>query len=142
MASFRPGLSFARVYLLVRSTPTPPRTRLVGETESPICRSHRRLSLPSRNPFRCLGAPLLCSSFSPFVPAGDDDGASLARFPASRRRTAGVPAETQMRLPRKRNWAEGALTLPVFDGDSQASLHGSPENELQFCLESGPVQRF
>uniref|UniRef100_A0A0A9DN83 Uncharacterized protein n=1 Tax=Arundo donax TaxID=35708 RepID=A0A0A9DN83_ARUDO len=27
--------------------------------------------------------------------------------------------------------------LPVLDGGFRASLQGSPENELQFCFESG-----
>jgi hypothetical protein len=27
--------------------------------------------------------------------------------------------------------------LPVLDGDFRASLQGSPQNELQFCFESG-----
>lgn len=54
---------------------------------------------------------------------------------------AGVPAETQMLLLEKRgNGAEDAvyaLMLPALDGDFRASLQGSPENELQFCFESG-----
>ncbi|VAH48824.1 unnamed protein product [Triticum turgidum subsp. durum] len=54
---------------------------------------------------------------------------------------AGVPAETQMLLLEKRgNGAEDAgyaLMLPALHGDFRASLQGSPENELQFCFESG-----
>uniref|UniRef100_A0A8R7TJJ6 galactinol--sucrose galactosyltransferase n=1 Tax=Triticum urartu TaxID=4572 RepID=A0A8R7TJJ6_TRIUA len=54
---------------------------------------------------------------------------------------AGVPAETQMLLLEKTgNGAEDtvyALMLPALDGDFRASLQGCPENELQFCFESG-----
>jgi hypothetical protein len=53
---------------------------------------------------------------------------------------AGVPAETQMLLLETRNEAEGAvyaLMLPVLDGDFRASIQGTPEDELQFCFESG-----
>uniref|UniRef100_A0A0E0KRY9 galactinol--sucrose galactosyltransferase n=1 Tax=Oryza punctata TaxID=4537 RepID=A0A0E0KRY9_ORYPU len=53
---------------------------------------------------------------------------------------AGVPAETQMLLLESRNVAGDALyalMLPVLDGGFRASLQGSPENELQFCFESG-----
>ncbi|KAL5215941.1 hypothetical protein ABZP36_007342 [Zizania latifolia] len=57
---------------------------------------------------------------------------------------AGVPAETQMLLLEARNGADVAagdalyaLMLPVLDGGFRASLQGSPENELQFCFESG-----
>ncbi|KAF0891670.1 hypothetical protein E2562_010888 [Oryza meyeriana var. granulata] len=56
---------------------------------------------------------------------------------------AGVPAETQMLLLEARNEAGAAgnalyaLMLPVLDGSFRASLQGSPENELQFCFESG-----
>nr|XP_034592276.1 probable galactinol--sucrose galactosyltransferase 2 isoform X2 [Setaria viridis] len=39
-------------------------------------------------------------------------------------------------LPR-RGGAVYALMLPVLDGDFRVSLQGSPENELQLCLESG-----
>uniref|UniRef100_A0A0E0H281 galactinol--sucrose galactosyltransferase n=1 Tax=Oryza nivara TaxID=4536 RepID=A0A0E0H281_ORYNI len=53
---------------------------------------------------------------------------------------AGVPAETQMLLLESRSEAGAALyalMLPVLDGGFRASLQGSPENELQFCFESG-----
>ncbi|KAM0847426.1 hypothetical protein ACQ4PT_055008 [Festuca glaucescens] len=56
---------------------------------------------------------------------------------------AGVPAETQMLLLETRNGAGAtgdavyALMLPVLDGDFRASLQGAPEDELQFCFESG-----
>nr|CAB3484883.1 unnamed protein product [Digitaria exilis] len=77
---------------------------------------------------------------------------SLFRFkiwwmvPATGAGAAAVPAETQMLLLEFRDEAgsaaaEGsavyALMLPVLDGNFRASLQGSPENELQFCLESG-----
>nr|CAB3487407.1 unnamed protein product [Digitaria exilis] len=77
---------------------------------------------------------------------------SLFRFkiwwmvPATGAGAAAVPAETQMLLLESRDetgsaTAEGstvyALMLPVLDGNFRASLQGSPENELQFCLESG-----
>lgn len=29
------------------------------------------------------------------------------------------------------------LVLPVLDGQFRSSLQGTPENELQFCFESG-----
>uniref|UniRef100_A0A0D9W6A7 Galactinol--sucrose galactosyltransferase n=1 Tax=Leersia perrieri TaxID=77586 RepID=A0A0D9W6A7_9ORYZ len=53
---------------------------------------------------------------------------------------AGVPAETQMLLLESRSDAGDALyalMLPVLEGGFRASLQGSPENELQFCFESG-----
>ncbi|CAN6228565.1 unnamed protein product [Urochloa humidicola] len=74
---------------------------------------------------------------------------SLFRFkiwwmvPATGAGAAAVPAETQMLLLESRDAAaaEGsavyALMLPVLDGDFRASLQGSPEDELQFCFESG-----
>ncbi|PUZ47661.1 hypothetical protein GQ55_7G184500 [Panicum hallii var. hallii] len=77
---------------------------------------------------------------------------SLFRFkiwwmvPATGAGAAAVPAETQMLLLESRDEAgsaaaEGsavyALMLPVLDGDFRASLQGSPQNELQFCFESG-----
>ncbi|KAL6652516.1 hypothetical protein ACP70R_011441 [Stipagrostis hirtigluma subsp. patula] len=79
---------------------------------------------------------------------------SLFRFkiwwmvPATGAGAAAVPAETQMLLLESRNSAgpaaaaeEGsamyALMLPVLDGGFRASLQGSPEDELQFCFESG-----
>ncbi|CAN6239878.1 unnamed protein product [Urochloa humidicola] len=75
---------------------------------------------------------------------------SLFRFkiwwmvPAMGAGAAAVPAETQMLLLVSRDAAaaaEGsavyALMLPVLDGDFRSSLQGSPENELQFCFESG-----
>ncbi|XP_004975984.2 probable galactinol--sucrose galactosyltransferase 2 [Setaria italica] len=77
---------------------------------------------------------------------------SLFRFkiwwmvPATGAGAATVPAETQMMLLESRDEegsaaAEGgavyALMLPALDGDFRVSLQGSPENELQFCLESG-----
>ncbi|XP_062184232.1 probable galactinol--sucrose galactosyltransferase 2 [Phragmites australis] len=79
---------------------------------------------------------------------------SLFRFkiwwmvPATGAGAAGVPAETQMLLLESRSGdeagsaeAEGsamyALMLPVLDSGFRASLQGSPEDELQFCFESG-----
>ncbi|CAL5026831.1 unnamed protein product [Urochloa decumbens] len=74
---------------------------------------------------------------------------SLFRFkiwwmvPATGAGAAAVPAETQMLLLESRDAAAGeqgavyALMLPVLDGDFRASLQGSPEDELQFCFESG-----
>ncbi|CAN6235384.1 unnamed protein product [Urochloa humidicola] len=75
---------------------------------------------------------------------------SLFRFkiwwmvPATGAGAAAVPAETQMLLLESRDAAaaaEGgavyALMLPVLDGDFRATLQGSPEDELQFCFESG-----
>ena len=77
---------------------------------------------------------------------------SLFRFkiwwmaPVTGAGAAAVPAETQMLLLESRDEAgsaaaEGsamyALMLPVLDGDFRASLQGSPQNELQFCFESG-----
>uniref|UniRef100_A0ACD5UCR8 Uncharacterized protein n=1 Tax=Avena sativa TaxID=4498 RepID=A0ACD5UCR8_AVESA len=53
---------------------------------------------------------------------------------------AGVPAETQMLLLESRDGAEDALyalMLPVLEGDFRASLQGTPQDELQFCFESG-----
>uniref|UniRef100_A0ACD5V596 Uncharacterized protein n=2 Tax=Avena sativa TaxID=4498 RepID=A0ACD5V596_AVESA len=53
---------------------------------------------------------------------------------------AGVPAETQMLLLETKNGAEDAvyaLMLPVLEGKFRASLQGAPEEELQFCFESG-----
>uniref|UniRef100_A0ACD5UC52 Uncharacterized protein n=1 Tax=Avena sativa TaxID=4498 RepID=A0ACD5UC52_AVESA len=54
---------------------------------------------------------------------------------------AGVPAETQMLLLLEtKNGAEDAayaLMLPVLEGGFRASLQGAPEDELQFCFESG-----
>jgi hypothetical protein len=66
--------------------------------------------------------------------------------PATGAGAAAVPAETQMLLLESRDEAGSAaaersavyaLMLPILDGDFRASLQGSPENELQFCLESG-----
>ncbi|WVZ86141.1 hypothetical protein U9M48_032974 [Paspalum notatum var. saurae] len=67
--------------------------------------------------------------------------------PATGAGAAAVPAETQMLLLESKSEtgsaaaAEGgavyALMLPVPDGGFRASLQGSPENELHFCIESG-----
>ncbi|GJN27258.1 hypothetical protein PR202_gb15264 [Eleusine coracana subsp. coracana] len=76
---------------------------------------------------------------------------SLFRFkiwwmvPATGAGATAVPAETQMLLLESRREGsstsdEGvsyALMLPVLDGGFRASLQGSPEDELQFCFESG-----
>lgn len=78
---------------------------------------------------------------------------SLFRFkiwwmiPATGVGAAAVPAETQMLLLEYRSEAGPAaatergslyaLVLPVLDGGFRASLQGSPEDELQFCFESG-----
>ncbi|KAL6882537.1 hypothetical protein ACP4OV_011227 [Aristida adscensionis] len=76
---------------------------------------------------------------------------SLFRFkiwwmvPATGAGAAAVPAETQMLLLESTDGAgsakEGtalyALMLPVLDGGFRASLQGSPDDELQFCFESG-----
>ena len=53
---------------------------------------------------------------------------------------ADVPAETQMLLLETRDGAGDAvyaLILPVLEGDFRASLQGTPQDELQFCFESG-----
>nr|AWA44843.1 hypothetical protein SS52A01_000002 [Saccharum spontaneum] len=78
---------------------------------------------------------------------------SLFRFkiwwmmPATGVGAAAVPAETQMLLLESTIEAGSAaatergslyaLMLPVLDGGFRASLQGSPEDELQFCFESG-----
>ncbi|XP_057548850.1 probable galactinol--sucrose galactosyltransferase 2 [Amaranthus tricolor] len=58
-----------------------------------------------------------------------------------------VPLETQMLLLEAKEGSTEAnptadhisyiLVLPVLEGAFRASLQGSPENELQFCVESG-----
>ncbi|XP_066343088.1 probable galactinol--sucrose galactosyltransferase 2 [Miscanthus floridulus] len=78
---------------------------------------------------------------------------SLFRFkiwwmmPATGAGAAAVPAETQMLLLESTSEVGSAaatehgslyaLMLPVLDGGFRASLQGSPEDELQFCFESG-----
>lgn len=68
--------------------------------------------------------------------------------PATGAGAAAVPAETQMLLlesrgeagsatAEERSTAVYALMLPVLDGGFRTSLQGSPDNELQFCIESG-----
>jgi hypothetical protein len=80
---------------------------------------------------------------------------SLFRFkiwwmmPATGVGAAAVPAETQMLLLESTIEAGSAaatergslyaLMLPVLDGGFRASLQGSPEDELQFCFESGEL---
>lgn len=60
-----------------------------------------------------------------------------------------VPLETQMLLLEAKEGSTEAnptadhisyiLVLPVLEGAFRASLQGSPENELQFCVESGQL---
>lgn len=91
------------------------------------------------------GADFVMGSFSCWVRRGWK-WLSLFRFkiwwmiPTVGEDAAGVPAETQMLLLESRSEAGAALyalMLPVLDGGFRASLQGSPENELQFCFESG-----
>ena len=66
-------------------------------------------------------------------------------IPATGAGAAAMPAETQMLLLEYRSEARTergslyALMLPVLDGGFRASLQGSPEDELQFCFESGEL---
>lgn len=68
--------------------------------------------------------------------------------PATGAGAVGVPAETQMLLLESRSDEAGssegnvvyALMLPVLEGGFRASLQGSPEDELQFCFESGELR--
>ena len=70
-------------------------------------------------------------------------------MPATGVGAAAVPAETQMVLLESTIEAGSAaaaergslyvLMLPVLDGGFRASLQGSPEDELQFCFESGEL---
>ncbi|KAL1178451.1 hypothetical protein V6Z11_A03G098400 [Gossypium hirsutum] len=47
-----------------------------------------------------------------------------------------IPAETQMLLLEVENKFY-VLILPVLDGQFRTSLQGTPDNELEFCIESG-----
>jgi len=70
-------------------------------------------------------------------------------MPATGVGAAAVPAETQMLLLESTSEVGSAaatehgslyaLMLPVLDGGFRASLQGSPEDELQFCFESGEL---
>ena len=58
-----------------------------------------------------------------------------------------IPAETQMLLLEAREETNiedientfYVLILPVLDGQFRATLQGTPNNELQFCIESGQL---